>query len=74
MRGLPLAEQPGCRHWCGVEGGTVLSQNSLSLEENIRHGSAKAKLIVFIDDSKNVNGRESPERGRGANRVETWLI
>jgi hypothetical protein len=54
--GLSLAEQPGCRHWCGVEGGTVLSYNSISLEENIRHGSSKAKLIVFINGSKNVNG------------------
>jgi hypothetical protein len=54
-RGLPLAEQPGYRPWCGVEGGTVLSHNSSSLEENIRHGYAKAKLIVFINDSKNGN-------------------
>jgi hypothetical protein len=53
--GLPLAEQSAHRYWRGVEGGTVLSHNSFSLKENIRHGSAKAKLIVFIDDSKNNN-------------------
>ena len=52
---LPLAEQSARRYWRGVEGGTVLSHNSLSLPENISHYFAKAKLIVFIDDSKNGN-------------------
>jgi hypothetical protein len=27
--GLPLAEQPVPRHWCGVEGGTVLNNHHL---------------------------------------------
>jgi len=56
-RGLPLAEQSARRYWRGVEGGTVLSHNSSCLEENIRHGSAKAKLIVLINNSKNDNRR-----------------
>jgi hypothetical protein len=47
--GLSLAEQPGCRHWCGVEGGTVLSpKNPSLLKKNIRYHSSKEKLIVFI--------------------------
>src|SRR5262250_1599475 len=30
---LPLAEQSACRYWRSVEGGTVLSHNSLSLQK-----------------------------------------
>ena len=52
---LSLAEQSARRYWRGVEGGTVLSHNSLSLPENISHYFAKAKLIVFINGSKNGN-------------------
>jgi hypothetical protein len=54
--GLPLAEQSAYKYWRSVEGGTVLSHNSLSLGENIRHDSAKAKLIAFMGCSKKGNG------------------
>jgi hypothetical protein len=53
--GCLLAEQAVYRHWCGVEGGTVLSDHSASLQGNIGYHVAKAKLIVFIDGSKNGN-------------------
>jgi hypothetical protein len=52
---LPLAEQSARRYWRGVEGGTVLNLSLTVSQENIGHYLAKAKLIVFIDDSKNSN-------------------
>ena len=68
-RGLPLAEQSARRYWRGVEGGTVLRNNLSCLTENIRHGSAKAKLIVFIVDSKNGNAWECTQSVACRNRV-----
>ena len=68
-RGLPLAEQSARRYWRGVEGGSVLRNNLSCLTENIRHGSAKAKLIVFIVDSKIGNAWSVPRVWRTTNRA-----
>jgi len=46
-RGLPLAEQPGCRHWCGVERGTVLSPQLLISGGQYRVSLDKSQTHCF---------------------------
>jgi hypothetical protein len=61
-RGLPLAEQSAHRR--GVEGGTVLSDSSSSLEEKIGDHIEKEKLIIFISESKKNNDQEPTDNVR----------
>jgi hypothetical protein len=45
--GLPLAEQPVCRHWCGVEGETVLNPKLIISEGDSKVSLDKRKTHCF---------------------------
>jgi hypothetical protein len=54
--GCLLRSKPVRRHWCGVEGGTVLKCQLHHLSKvNMHPDDQKEKLIVFIISRKNIN-------------------